>query len=184
MIEEDLPAMRVSEITVRARHYKAFTHDHPYEFDGVMGVQRIPEGVIVHGIESREVFMLDKSDIGPVHVDVTGLKRALATRLIPLVMYEAQLNQRFVDYTMKSNGCEEAGIARLLPRDLKRPGILIHWAGDHTTFVDGAHRLVRRWREGMTTFQFARVEFSEDVLRYVARPGGEGKFYENDRRKT
>jgi hypothetical protein len=185
MTENGEPTMQVRSIKTRARHYKAFAHSHPLEFNGIVGVQHVEIGVVVKGMESREIYKLDSPDLkGPVAVDVTGIKRALAARRLPLVIHEAQLNQEWVDYTLRSNGVEEEGIARLKPIDLRRPGILIHWGNDHTTLVDGAHRLVRRWREGMTTFEFAYLRFEKPMLDYVARPDEMFKFYDRPEEKT
>lgn len=175
---KDCPQMHTFSIPVLDQHYAAFSHRHPFEINAITGFRPAPRGVFVEGIEVREVFSLDSEAIGAVSIDVTGIKRALASRRIPLEMFEAHLNQEWVDYTMQSNGCEEEGIARLTPADLQRPGILMHWTGQHTTLVDGAHRLVRRWREGLTTFQFAYVPLTRETMAYVARPGDEAKFYD------
>jgi hypothetical protein len=173
------PQMKCRMIPTLERHYEAFGYKHPLEMSVVLGAEAVESGLLVHGIEMREIFRMDHG-MGKMSVDVTGLKRALNRRAIPLVMQEATLNKRFVEYTVQSNGCEEEGIARLKPADLERPGILMAYKGAVNVFVDGAHRMVRRWREGMTTFEFAFVPFNEDTLRYVSRPEDEGKFYGNE----
>lgn len=154
------PVLRIDEIETTSNHYAAFRKVHPLE-----GTAFLIDDDRVHASPIEETYTLTAKSLGTVHINVTGIKEALAMDRIPFKMFRCHLDQRWYEYTMKSAGVEEEGIERLeLGADLDRPGIMIVWTPeyDHTTIVDGNHRLCRRWREGMVTFEFAMV-----ILPYI-----------------
>lgn len=105
-----------------------------------------------------------------MQINVTGIRACLARRAVPFVMLKSKLNEEWYRYTLESCGCEEEHIARLTPSDLERPGIMINWSKEarHTTLIDGSHRLCRRWRDGLKTFEFAFVN-REDVEMFITK---------------
>jgi len=161
-----IPQMRVNRIDTMDEHRSAFElANHPLEGSVVM---LSDNGITVSPIE--ETYTLTESRLGTVHINITGIKQGLGSGAIPFTMYRAEATQEWHDYTMQSSGVEEEGIARLKPADLKRPAICIVWRQDfsHTTFVDGNHRICRRWRDGLTTFDFAMVIYP-DVMPFVRK---------------
>ena len=160
-----IPQMRVNSINITDDHFRAFAFVHPLEGTAYL---LSSDGIVSSPIE--ETYTLTESGLGTVHINITGIKQGLASGVIPFSMYRAEATQEWHDYTVKSSGVEEEGIARLEPLDLERPAICVVWKQDfsHTTFVDGNHRICRRWREGRKTFDFAMVIYP-DIIPFVRR---------------
>jgi hypothetical protein len=164
----------VTQIPTAERHFKQFAFKHSLEID----IDTISDdGKFQTTFRRREIYTVDKKELfgGDISIDVTGIKRALVARQLPFRMFQASLNEGWVNHVLNYGGCEEDHIVRLTPADLRRPGILVLWTGDgsNTTLIDGNHRLVRRWREGLTTFDFAVVSGPTIVREgFVAEPDG------------
>lgn len=161
------------------KHYKHFSFVHGLEFH----IEK-NDGEWHSMLGRREMFNLHAPTVfgeQRVSIDVSGIKYALANRKMHFTMHEGLLNQTWADYVFKCGGCEEQGIDRLKPSDLRRPGILVLWdSTGNQTMIDGNHRLVRRWREKMTTFQYALV-LAPDLFRngFIVPEGDEYKFLKN-----
>lgn len=163
---------RVESIPTLERHYQQFAFKHPLEHDS----ETISEdGKFKTRLMRREVFTVEKYELfgGEISIDVTGIKRALVARKLPMRMYRAELNASWVEYVRQYGGCEEDHIAALKAADLRRPGIIVLWvASSNTTLIDGNHRIVRRWREGLTTFDMAAVSGQEIIAGGFVAPAG------------
>ena len=147
-----IPTLEIKWIDVLRRHVQAFGVPHALEGTAYL--------ISELGIESspiEEIYTLTERSLGTVHINVTTIRRAFAKYSIPFRMLECTLNESWYRYTMESSGVEEDGITRII--DLDIPGIMIAWDEDmsHTTIVDGNHRLCRRWRDGLKTFECAIV---------------------------
>lgn len=170
------PVLRIDKIETTFDHYAAFRKAHPLE-----GTAFLIGGDEVIASPIEETYTLTAKSLGTVHINVTGIKEGLAMNRIPFKMYRCHLDQCWYEYTMETSGVEEAGIERLeLGADLERPGIMIVWTPefDHTTIVDGNHRLCRRWREGMRTFEFAMV-ILPDIQHFVREDSERDRFSVN-----
>lgn len=63
-----------------------------------------------------------------------------------------------LQYILEHRGIEGWYLSRIGPKLLRSPGILITWRDDDTDILaDGAHRFVRRWREGLRDMRFFRI---------------------------
>lgn len=155
MNDQQRPSAQVAEIPLTKRHLRCFAEPHPLE---AVAVLLRPDGVDV--LQMQETYTLTEKVLGTVQINVTGIRACLAKCSIPFIMLRCHLNEEWYRYTLESCGCEEDHIARLQPADLERPGIMINWDSErhHTTLVDGGHRLCRRWRDGLKTFEIAYVD--------------------------
>jgi hypothetical protein len=160
---DDLPMVKVDEIPITDHHIACFAARHALEV-AVLLVS--PKGV--EALDINETYTLTERSLGTVQINVTGIRRRLATRAVPFIMLRCHLNEEWYRYTLVSCNCEEEHIARLTAADLERPGIMVNWdaARHHTTLVDGSHRLCRRWRDGLKTFEFAYVD-REHVKQFI-----------------
>lgn len=177
-IGENIALGKTERIPTMGKHYKQFSHKHALEWS-----KEFRNDEWETKIGSREMFGLYAPTVfgeQRVCIDVTGIKYLLANRKMPFEMYQAQLNATWIDYSYKAGGCEETGIERLQPRDLRRPGIMVMWGRGNQSMIDGNHRLVRRWREGLTTFDYAMV-IAPDVFaaKCIVPEGDEYKFLAN-----
>ena len=59
------------------------------------------------------------------------------------------------------HGVEERKINRLCEPHLSRPILGVLWPDGSTCLVDGNHRVVRLWRDGVTEVEMYRVKLSE-----------------------
>jgi hypothetical protein len=168
------PCVVMRRIPTKKWHLKGFAHVHPME--KVARTMLSPD--LMLGIASLETYHLEQEDIGKVIINVTGIKKGLVNGDIRFQMVELALTQEWVEYIMETCHTEEEGIARHTLEDLKRPGIMIAWNPDasFTSQIDGSHRLVRRWREGMKTMELAMV-YLPFVLKHIARPDETDKFF-------
>jgi hypothetical protein len=149
------PELLIDRIDIEARHLRAFRYAHPLE--GTAYLMSDSGAIIASPVE--ETYTLTEKSLGTVHINVTGIKSGIYNGVVPFTMYRCHLTERWYQYTRKTAGVEDESIDRLTPEDLTRPGIMVVWQPDmsHTTMVDGNHRLCRRWRDGLTTFEFAMV---------------------------
>lgn len=61
--------------------------------------------------------------------------------------------QEVIDFILKADTVEEQYLAKVDPND-DRPGIVVVWLpGDGHSLVDGNHRLIRKYREGVTNME-------------------------------
>lgn len=178
-MQGEYPALPIHWIPKQKRHQRAFGVKHFLEKKFLTGI-RITDGKVwLDGIEIREQFILENADLapGPINIDVTGIKAGLFQGTIPFEMTRCTNSQDWHDYIMRSCGCEESHIARLEPKDLERPAIMLAWVPNlaMTSTVDGSHRICRRWRDGLTFFEVAMVHY-KDVKQFVKMEGrGDGK---------
>jgi hypothetical protein len=128
-----------------------------------------------------ESYHFEEEKLGKIIINVTGIKRAIFQGQLYFQMITMDLSEEWVEYITRTCGVEEEGIARLSISDLERPGIIMSWDPQniHTSQIDGNHRLVRRWREGIKTMTSALV-FSLDTVEYMARPGDEETFFREE----
>jgi hypothetical protein len=170
MSDQKYPSVQVAEIPVTSRHLAAFGATHALE----AVVLLVSPNRGIDALQIQETYVLTEQSLGTVNINVTGIRARLAARAIPFAMLRCQLTEEWYRYTYDSCGCEEDHIARLTPSDLERPGIMINWDSErhHTTLVDGSHRLCRRWRDGLKTFEFAYVnrEHVEEFVKKVKEP--------------
>ena len=175
------PALQCWLIDTEQRHCDGFLYKHGMEHD-IREVTPTKTGFLLRGLNTREIYTLDNERVfgpGPgIAIDVTSIKRLLGRRQVPFKMMRVDLDQRWVDYTYQTGGCEEHGIERLKPEDCTRPGIMIMWRPGATTMIDGNHRLVRTWREGCKTFEMAMVQ-AVDIIQHVCRQGAEEQLFNN-----
>lgn len=178
----DYPMLRIDVIPTEQRHIDAFRHKHPMEQSFVTGMRLEKDGKLwLDGVEVRETYTLETAWFPwPIRVDVTGLKRAIASQEIEFEVYQCQHSQEWHDYIAKTCGVEEPHVARLTTEQLERPAIMMMWDrhGTETSTVDGAHRIVRRWRDGLKTFEMVIVQY-EHARRFVTHDApplqGDGK---------
>jgi hypothetical protein len=171
------PQLRVDFIDTTEAHVAGFAHKHDMEIRS-SGIEHVAGTLwLAHTHLQRECHTLKTPDIGDFVFDVTSIKLVLSRRLVEFQMMRANLTQEWVDYTMKTYDCEEAGIARFAVADLDRPGIMVFFGPGRSAQIDGNHRLVRSWREGRKTFDMAMVAIA-DIVPFVCRPGAEDKLFE------
>lgn len=175
--EQNYPQLMCWDIATTDAHCADFLFSHALEYEK-RRVSPTGTGFVIHGLSVREVYRLNSPLFGSpgIVIDVTSIKRLLGRRMIPFKMLRVDLDQRWVDYTYRSGGCEERGITRLSPSDCRRPGVMIDWGRSHTTMVDGNHRLVRTWRDGGKHFEMAFVAASH-IANHVARIGAEDRLF-------
>jgi hypothetical protein len=88
--------------------------------------------------------------------DVSGLKRLINRNPRLYGPHETPLDQALLDHLALYSEPDQQRIASLTEAELEIPCIAVsHDAG--TRFVDGYHRVHRRWREGRKTVTIFRV---------------------------
>ncbi len=137
-------------------------------------------GLISQGISVREYYHLNIPEIGELFFDVRGIKDAIAADKIRCVVMKAQLTERWVELIRTQNDVEEVRVAKLTPADLRRPGVAVGWPNGAITLIDGSHRLVKRFRLGLSTFRYVVVDIT-DLEPFTCLPGEEAKFFNRDR---
>lgn len=159
----------------------AFKYKHPLDSNSMRIVGEIAPGEIV--VEGRTVFEIFSftSPIGDCTFDVRGIKTALATGKLQFQMMEVDLDSGLVEHVRNNHGVEPKRVAELTAADLERPAIAVFWPNGHTTFIDGNHRMVRRWDSGLRTMRYALVVLTKEVLPYICDPGNEERFLERER---
>jgi len=141
----------------------------------------VPEGTIVMGEESRELFSFEAPEIGQWRFDVRSIKDAIADRRMSAWMFRLDdVPESFYEHVRTNNGVEPDRLAKITGPDLERPGIMVHWPDGHSTLIDGNHRLVRRGMLGLRGFRFIMVDV-KDCAPYMCRPGDEVKLFAKDR---
>lgn len=167
-MKTDHTPAQVDFVDTTEQHIASFARKRPMENVTERLLFQSGNTSLISRHSEREVFSYDSPRLGPFAVDVTGLKEGIAKRAVPFNMYRMTLSEEWVTKTIEHNGCDEAHISRIDPGDLEYPGIALMLAPDgDVVMIDGNHRLVRRWREGMTTFFFAMVTLP-DALPYLA----------------
>lgn len=171
---ESRPSLQINMIPTEERHYAGFAFKHPMEETLAASIGLSNRGeLILSTLERRESFTLVNPDIFPegVRIDVTGVKKMLASRYKNFRMVRATVNEGWCKYILENNGVEEQRVASLTPEDLERPGIMIVWTDDmiHTTIIDGSHRLVRRFRDGNNTFEMA-ILMGRSIIQFLKSP--------------
>ena len=171
------PQLKLDFIDTTDAHVNSFAHQHPLE-KREQSVTHVTGTVwLARQHLQRESYTLTAPDLGTLIFDVTSIKIVLARRLPPFRMLRARLTQEWVDYTISTCGVEEAGVARHKVEDLDRPGIMVWFGEGRTAQIDGAHRLVRSWREGRETYEMALVDFMS-ISPFTCRPGGENGMFD------
>ena len=183
MPNEDSSTVPARRVRTLASDREAFRHRHAFDkrADRVMAAD-VGGMLLVESRISFEIFRFEAPDIGKITFDVRGIKSALADGALEFAMYVATLDSGWVEHTRNNNGVEVERLATLTPDDLRRPGILVMWPGSpHSTLIDGAHRLVKRWDTGLRNFRFAALPLSRALLPYMCETGEEETFL--DRQK-
>lgn len=163
------PALPIEWIQTEDRHRAAFARRHPLEAKIPIGIGIRGGELALESLERREIYTLSNEDLSPlpVSVDVTNIRRAMSRGAVPYKMILCHHSQAWHDYVLQSCGVEEKHLSRLTREDLERPAILMNWhAMWVTSTIDGAHRIVRRWRDGLRTFEMAVVRY-EHVIEFV-----------------
>lgn len=158
----------------------AFKHKHVFDHRDERIIANVGNGHIVRAKISFEVFTFSAPEIGDVTFDVRGIKDALAAGTLAFEMFEAELTAEWVEHIRVNNGVETERMKTLTAADLERPGICVFWPNGYTTVIDGNNRMVRRWDDGLTTFRFANVHVSQELIPFMCRPGEEEKFLHRD----
>lgn len=171
------PQLKLDFIDTTEDHVRGFAHVHPMErreqsIEHVSGTTWLARQML-----QRESYTLEAPDLGTLIFDVTSIKLVLARRLPPFRMVRAHLTQEWADYTCQTCGVEEAGIARHDLAALDRPGIMVWFGEGRSAQIDGAHRLVRSFREGRPTYDMALVD-SMSISPFMCRPGGESVMFD------
>jgi hypothetical protein len=183
MPNEDSSTVPARRVRTLASDREAFRHRHAFDkrADRVMAAD-VAGMLLVESRISFEIFRFESPEVGKITFNVKGIKDALANGALDFAMYVATLDVGWVEHTRNNNGVEPERLASLTPDDLRRPGILVLWPGSpHSTLIDGAHRLCRRWDDGLRTFRFAVVPVSKALLPYLCETGQEDTFL--DRQK-
>jgi hypothetical protein len=172
MMHGKYPALQLEWIKVLDRHRRVFTHRHPMEKNYLTGVRIDDKGRLwLDGVEIMEMYTLNNEHIAslPIQINVTRIKEGLASGAINFEMVRARHSQEWHDYILKTCGCDEEHIARITPKDLKRPAIMISWDPkmSMTSTIDGSHRICRHWREGHKFFEMAIVK-APDVRQFIS----------------
>jgi hypothetical protein len=127
-----------------------------------------------------EIFRFSTPELGEVVFDVRGIKDALAAGKLQFAMYELELEAGMIEHVRTNNGTEAWRIAELTAADLERPGIMALWPDGYTCCIDGNHRMVRRWDDGLRTFRFAMIVLHTTIQPYICRPGEEDQFLDRE----
>lgn len=108
-------------------------------------------------LPSDELFTHTDTDGTVRHFNTTAMARAIASRKLRPNYATVGLYQELVEVLLKNHGVEEENLKRIL-YDNDRLAVPIFVAlfrdrpDDYTTLViDGAHRVVARWRRGLRT---------------------------------
>ncbi len=159
------PKLPLEWISTEPRHIEAFGHKHPLEASVITGITLEDDGFHVHSVERYETYTLESELIAPfpLRINITQLKASIFAGKTKFDMVRCTNSQEWHDYIFESCGCEEEHIGCLTLEDLKRPAIMIYWDPQlhMTSTVDGAHRICRRWREGIKDFEVAFVSLPE-----------------------
>lgn len=70
---------------------------------------------------------------------------------------EVDLGAADVDFIYRKHGIEDAGLLRLSAKKLETPGIMCDLPDGTVVVVDGNHRYVRRYRDGLRSMKFYRL---------------------------
>ena len=160
----------------------AFRYQHPMDSKSEKLKAQISSDAYLY--ECRyvfETFAFSCPEYGAVTFDVRGIKDALADRKLKFQMYEMALVPDFVEHVRTNNGVEMQRVAGLSVADLERPPIALLWPDGHSSFIDGNHRIVRRWDDGLRTLRFALVPVALELIPYMCKPGKEEQFIDRKR---
>lgn len=111
-------------------------------------------------LDTDQVFSywMDGTDL--IHINASLLERVRKVAPSMFRKFTIPLSQEIYDLCMNHRGIEEWKVERLKGKHLREPGHIILWSGDRMdqgipdyTFVDGHHRIVRRWRGGVRTIE-------------------------------
>jgi hypothetical protein len=69
------------------------------------------------------------------------------------ILCEAPLEESLVQHIVDHNGVEEPRVARLTPEYRDKPCLVADFEGKHV-LIDGNHRMVRLWRDGIRAVKF------------------------------
>jgi len=167
-------------VPTRDSDIAAFKYEHPMDLEAMRLLGRMPSGqFLVENHHRFEIFSFQSPD-GEGVFDVRGIKAALATGKLEFQMYQMDLDLDLVEHARNNHGVEPQRVAALTTADLERPAIGVLFPDGHTVFIDGNHRMVRRWDDGLRTMRFAMVALSLELLPYMCDPGKEEKFVERE----
>lgn len=162
------PGLPIRPCTIPAHQIRSLAAAHPLEYTRVVSVVSEPGGTRIIQEVKSEVFDLLHTDYGPLRFFISEIRRGIASWSIPFATYSTTLTEEWYDHLMAHNGIEEAGVARLTPSDLRRPSIWLASlgpTGPGVNVIDGAHRLVRRWRLGLPSCRFILVSLPDLATR-------------------
>lgn len=144
-------------------------------------VVQVPNGTIVQGKETREIFRFEAPGEGVWIFDVRGIKDAIADKRIEALMLRVDdIPEDFYQHVLNNNGVEPERLPGIGAADLERPGIMVAWPNGYQTMIDGNHRMCCRWMLGKKSFRFIIVDV-RDCAPHMCRPGGEDKLFLKDR---
>lgn len=97
-----------------------------------------------------EIFTHVDPDTGQVrHFNATAMY-VYATVAGHIEKLTLPLNDQIVEFVKRERGIEQPRVKRLKEPYLSRPIVAVHMADGSTLTVDGHHRIVRRWADGLT----------------------------------
>lgn len=146
-----------------ARDLKGLSAFKGHEYRKFVGQRQVPDGVIETHECRSEVFELHHTEYGHIIFHIRFIKDAIVANTIPYRVYTATLTQEWYDHIYKNNNAEEPRIAHLSARELRVPPIAT-LDGSGCNFIDGTHRICRRWRDGLPTLRFILIPFDALVL--------------------
>lgn len=176
-----MSGLPIRPCTIEANVIRSLAAPRGFEYDRIVSVVKEADGIRVMREVKSEVFDLQHSDFGPLRFFIREIRHAIASWRIPFATYSTTLTADWYESLMKNNGIEEEGVARLTPADLRRPTIWVYSVGPSgpgVNVIDGAHRLVRRWREGLPSCRFILTNIS-DLLDHGLMVQGHDKFPEH-----
>ena len=102
--------------------------------------------------------------------DVRGIKDDIAKGRIPCSAIRIDMTESWVTHIGTNGGIDESRVSSLEPHMLGRIAVGIMMPSKSLMIVDGNHRIVRRWRDGLRDVRIAVVEW-RSCMRHVLPPG-------------
>jgi hypothetical protein len=85
------------------------------------------------------------------HFNASAMTRAILSRKVAPTLMQFELDEHTAKHIEANHGIEEKHLATIDDKMLESPVIMVHFEDGSDLIVDGSHRVVKRWRNGLRT---------------------------------
>lgn len=84
-----------------------------------------------------------------LHINTSAILRDILARKVDAHPQYVPVDPDQADYVMRNHGVEAQHLARLTPKHLEVPILVLLFPPDYTVIADGNHRFVKAWKLGL-----------------------------------